>query len=157
MTTEIKKLRLSYGVSVKELCHELNMATGLYSVHETGSRRYKEDRYEQFYFEVAHALERIVAKRKILSQQATTYRNEGLSIKDSKLHNLMVGEDDDSDLEELIYQPITEDLFKKAINLLAQGLNTIQISVKLDICELELEKKIGAVKADFSLDAVLEM
>ena len=152
--TELRRLRLSYGVSTKELCAELNMATGLYSVHENGSRKYKGERYEQFYFDVAQALNRIVKRNKELSLQAATYQNEGLTLADSKLHQLMASEDEEED--DLIFPPITEEIFRNVLQMLQQGFNTIQIAVRLGICENELKNRIGSVKSSFNVEKIVE-
>lgn len=153
--TEIRRLRESYGISVKEVCDEINMAKGLYSVHEAGSRKYSAERYEKFFHEVANALETIRKRRIEESHRETAYRNQGLKIGDELLMSMISGDYEEDD-EDLIYPPITEDLFRKAINMLSNGFNTIQIAVRLEICQLELEKKIGSVKPDFSTDLLLD-
>lgn len=127
--TEIRALRESYGITVTELCKELGMKNGHYSVHELGYRSYKDEKYEQFYYNVSNALERI-RKRRL----EESYK---INVRTVIVKNQGVEEEE----EELVYQPITQTIFNKALHLSAIGKDVVWIAVKLEICELQLEKR----------------
>lgn len=129
--TEVRALRESYGITVTELCEELGMQNGLYSMHELGHRKYKEDRYETFYYKVANALENI-KKRRIEDSYKV---NSHVKITKNEF-------DEEQEEEELVYQPISNKLFDDAMSLYRVGKSIVWIAVNLEICELELERKI---------------
>lgn len=134
--TEIRAMRLSAGITATEMSKELGMPNGLYSAHDGGDRKYSPQRYEEFYKEVAYAIERIKLRRTAESFQvnAKTKKNKKGEIE-----------------EVLVYPPLSEELYNKALVLLATGKNIIQVSVLLGIDEEELEKKIKSTKGEEEL------
>lgn len=60
--TALKVLRESYGITVTQLCKELNMKNGVYTALEEGHRTYHPERYKGFYQDIEQALKRIAAR-----------------------------------------------------------------------------------------------
>ncbi|MBT3123331.1 MULTISPECIES: hypothetical protein [Bacillus] len=128
--TDVRKMRLSSGVSVKEVCEELHLQSGYYSAYECGNRRFavKEsdgfDRNEEFFYDVGHAIAKITKKRK----------EDAYSLEKNMF--------EDDDKLNLIYQPLSDELYKKALQLIDSGKNIIQAAIELEIDERELELRI---------------
>lgn len=152
--TEIRALRESYGITVTELCKEMDMKNGLYSAHECGHRAYKPERYEHFYHEIAHALERITKRRKMQSYEITGGGN-GSESNTSTLDTInLAGTEVEEDNEALIYQPLSDKLFKQAVQLIATGKNVVQVSILLEIDDVELKKKLAKQELENNLAIV---
>lgn len=151
--TDLKKLRLSYNISTADLCAELQIATSVYLVNESGRRPYKsKERYEQFYYDCANALERIHRRRLKEVEEATQaelVKNSGkrwTNEEDLKILAMQMVEDDEDD-EDLLFVPLTETVFKQALEMIMKGLSVVQVAVRLGVCELELGKRIGTMES----------
>lgn len=148
--TEIRLLRESYGITVTELCKELNLQRGLYSTHEGGGRKYKGDRYEEFYYKVANALETIRKRRYEASHCINGSAKFSVdNFDDAEDINIQLGLNCKDILEEeeeeevLVYQPINEELYNKSLQLMAMGKSTVWIASRLEIDELVLNKRVA--------------
>ncbi|MBE7114664.1 hypothetical protein FT641_19955 [Bacillus paranthracis] len=136
--TEMRKYRLANGVSVAEVCKELLMPTGLYSAHECGNREYKGERLAEFKQDTFDAINKIVKKRKEAMYD---------------IEQNMCEDDDDSGL---IWQCLTDEMYKQAVKLLAEGKNLIQVCVQLEIDSLELAPRLKEDNIDYkNVDADL--
>lgn len=124
MMTEIRALRLASGLTPKEVSQEMGIPDGLYSAHECGHRRYSPKRYEQFYKEVSYAIARVQKRRRAESYQRGEYVD---------------GE------EVLTYQPLTDELFEKALLIVASGKSLINAAVHLELDEEELERRYNKI------------
>lgn len=146
--TDLKRLRLSYNISTAEVCAELGISTSVYRINERGRRPYKSpERYEQFYYQVAHALERIHRRKlqEVQEAEEKLEKNSGRlwTNKDDLeiLRQEMLNEEEEED--DLIFKPLTESLFKQALEMIIKGYSRVQVAVELGVCEIELGRKIG--------------
>lgn len=152
--TELRAMRDKYSIKVTDLCREIGMQDGLYKTHESGRREYKGEKYEEFFNKVCHALATLQARMYEQSQQVNAKTRKKRTKATKKLNPLALdfNVDDEEEEEDLVYQPLTEDLYEKAVELMLNGYNLIQASIKLEVDESAIEKRMKKGRKELTDD-----
>lgn len=129
--TEMRKYRLEMGVSIQEVCKELLIPAGLYSAHECGNRTYSGERKEEFKQDTIDAINKIVTLRK------------------EAMYDLELNMCEDDEEDGLIWQCLTNDIYRQAIQLLVSGKNIVQTCIQLEIDSVELTHRLTKDGIDY--------
>ncbi|PGT89951.1 hypothetical protein [Bacillus thuringiensis] len=129
--TEMRKYRLEMGVRIQEVCKELLIPAGLYSAHECGNREYSGERKEEFKQDTIDAINKIVMLRR------------------EAMYDLELNMCEDDEEDGLIWQCLTTDIYKQAVELLASGKNIVQTCILLEIDSVELTHRLTKDEIDY--------
>lgn len=135
---ECTRVRESYGLKQNEVAQEIGISEPVYSLHERQKRQVTYNRSEKFFYQVNHACESIVAKRKAMSEdlELNTYKKteEFESIED---------EIDDELRFELQYVPITDEIYMDILlKYVFRKKTLVRAAVEYGVCEQELENRL---------------
>lgn len=156
-TTELRQLRESYSISVKELCAELEVSEMMYTAHESGFRQYKGEKYDNFLIRVEDALN-VITKRKIEQSKKSEPKKVEKKLNGVKINNLIyqgktladiygedivnILEEDDDEQDDDIFPPVNIWVLEQAKELIEKGNSLVKTSIILGVSDLDLEKKL---------------